>query len=237
MKGNRNGTAQEIFSACVEFYGQELERTGFRPDHTSTRDSRTVFLQKVVRLFCHPYVAMKRADTGRPISDEAIVICKPGEHYRWFGDFIISGGTADWRLTDHMEGYLPVAQPLVSPLMELYAGASTPGYMAEPLPGGVVPTVPGCVAPLPPTPEPEPEPPAPMYPSYEELGGDEGGKKITRMLEADYKEAGRPGLDRDCGAWQQRVSYDFLTRKVPTVEESINKHRPDWRKALGLPPL
>jgi hypothetical protein len=83
---------------------------------------------------------------------------------------------------------------------------------------------------------PQPQPPSqPTYPSYEELGGDEGGKKITRQLEADFKRAGRPGLDGDCGAWQQRVSYDFLTRKVPTIEEAIAKHRKGWCDALGIP--
>lgn len=78
-------------------------------------------------------------------------------------------------------------------------------------------------------------PPAPTYPSYEALGGDEGGKKITRQLDADFKRAGRPGLDADCGAWQQRVSYDFLTGKIKTVEESIAAHRAEWCAALGIP--
>lgn len=76
---------------------------------------------------------------------------------------------------------------------------------------------------------------APAYPSYEALGGDEGGKKITRQLEADYRRAGKPGLDGDCGAWQQRVSYDFLTGICKTVEESITKHRKEWCDALGIP--
>lgn len=80
-----------------------------------------------------------------------------------------------------------------------------------------------------------PQPPAPQYPSYEELGGDEGGKKITRQLEADYKRAGRPSLDGDCGTWQQRVSYDFLTGICKTVEESITKHRAKWCASLGIP--
>lgn len=81
----------------------------------------------------------------------------------------------------------------------------------------------------------EPPPPAkPTYPSYEALGGDEGGKKITRQLEADYKRAGLHGLDGDCGAWQQRVSYDFLTGVCKTVEESIKKHRDEWCQTLGI---
>jgi len=82
---------------------------------------------------------------------------------------------------------------------------------------------------------PQPPPSQPTYPSYEELGGDSGGIAITRQLEADYKRAGRPGLDGDCGAWQQRVSYDFLTGVCKTVQESITKHRAEWCSALGIP--
>lgn len=83
-------------------------------------------------------------------------------------------------------------------------------------------------------PMPPPPPAQPVYPSYEALGGDEGGKKITRMLEADYKRAGARGLDGDCGAWQQRVSYDFLTGICKTVEEAIAKHRRSWCQTLGI---
>ena len=86
-----------------------------------------------------------------------------------------------------------------------------------------------------PVPTPTPPPPsAPVYPSYEALGGDAGGIKITRMLEADYKRAGARGLDGDCGAWQQRVSYDFLTGICKTVEEAIAKHRRSWCQTLGI---
>lgn len=76
-------------------------------------------------------------------------------------------------------------------------------------------------------------PPA-TYPGYEELGGDAGGQAITRQLEKDFKRSGRPGLDGNCGAWQQRVAYDFLTGKVVPVEASVTKHRDGWLMALGL---
>ena len=76
--------------------------------------------------------------------------------------------------------------------------------------------------------------PAPSYPGYEEFGGDEGGRRITRQLDADFKKAQRPGLDRDCGSWQQRVSYDFLTRNAATIDDAIVKHRDAWLAALGL---
>ncbi len=91
--------------------------------------------------------------------------------------------------------------------------------------------------PLPPTPlPPTPLPSQPSgYPSYEECGGDAAGAAISRQLEADYKRAGRAGLDGDSGLWHQRVCYDLLTRKVPTVQEAIAKHRKAWCDALGIP--
>lgn len=87
-------------------------------------------------------------------------------------------------------------------------------------------------------------PPVPVMPSYEALGGDEGGKKVTRLMEADYKNAGKPGLDGDSGAWQWRTAYDFIAGKFKTVEESITAHQPEWRESLnqerasqGKPPI
>lgn len=87
------------------------------------------------------------------------------------------------------------------------------------------------------------QPSKPNHPSYADLGGDEGGKKITRLLEADYRRA-KGGLDGECGAWVQRTAYDFLTGICKTVEESISKHQLEWRQALnderranGLPPI
>lgn len=95
------------------------------------------------------------------------------------------------------------------------------------------------------TPAAQPGPgPSPQYPTYESLGGDEGGKKITRILETDYRRAEKPGLDGECGTWPHRTNYDFLTGICKTVEESIAKHQQEWRKALndervsqGKPPI
>lgn len=111
-----------------------------------------------------------------------------------------------------------VGVPIANEIPEQYYRPNNPP-VPHPITGVVTP-------PTPPT--------KPVYPSYEALGGDEGGKKITRMLEADYKRAGLDGLNGDCGAWQQRVSYDFLTGICKTVEESIAKHRPDWCQTLGI---
>lgn len=89
-----------------------------------------------------------------------------------------------------------------------------------------------------------PQPPQPTIPSYEAMGGDEGGKKVTRLMEADYKTAGKAGLDGDSGAWQWRTAYDFIGGKFKTIEASIAQHQPEWRASLnaeragnGLPPI
>jgi len=85
---------------------------------------------------------------------------------------------------------------------------------------------------------------APAVPSYESMGGDEGGKKVTRLMEADYKTAEKPGLDGNSGAWQWRTAYDFLAGICKTVELSTAKHQPEWRASLnqerasiGKPPI
>lgn len=90
----------------------------------------------------------------------------------------------------------------------------------------------------------QPLPPQATLPSYEAMGGDEGGKKVTRLMEADYKNAGKAGLDGDSGAWQWRTAYDFIAGKFKTVEESIAQHQPEWRQSLnaervsqGKPPI
>lgn len=241
-------TEAEIeFEKAVRFYGRELNRTGFRPDHTSSRDSRTLFLQGVLRNYCHPHWAMKRGDPGRPISDEAIVWCKHTvdeqglSEYRRFGDFIIQGGTSEWHLSYHLEGMLPYAQPLVSPMMNLYNGANTPGYMAEPLPGGVVPTVPGCTGPLP-EPEPEPEPPPQLHRSYP----DENTywKGFQDRMKRAYNDAGRQFPDpNDSDAFRRfsRCGFDIdftinpATGRPLTASEAADKHIAELRRELGLP--
>jgi hypothetical protein len=221
----RVASAQATFSSLVSFYSVEMTRTGFRPDQTSTRDSRVLFLQGVVQRFCSPHVAMKRADPTRPISDEVVVIVAPGPEYRSFGDFLGNGGTADWRLNDHIEGILPTSQPLVNPMMDLQGSAMTLGQLTEPLVSGVVPTVPGCSPPT--VPEPPPSSGgAPPYP------GDEVFDTVGEALFADYARAGQPP-NPQMGRWFGRTMYDWLAGVTPTLETSIEKHQREWREALG----
>ncbi len=138
-------SAQSEVTRFVQFYASEVERTGVKPDASSTRESRIAFLQQTLKRFCSPLLAMKRASPSRPISDEAVVFVQAGGDYRLFADFIRNGGSDHWVLTDHVEGYLPNEQPLVNPL--------TLDRLPE---HTLVPTVPGCTGP---TPGPGPTPP------------------------------------------------------------------------------
>jgi hypothetical protein len=49
----------------------------------------------------------------------------------------------------------------------------------------------------------------------------------------DYRRAGRPGLDDNCGCWIARTDYDIYVGGM-TVQASIEKHRPEWCAALGI---
>jgi hypothetical protein len=233
--------AQHEFGVFVEFYNDELHRTGFKPDHTSTRDSRVLFLQQVLQRYCHPHWTMKRADPGRPISDEAIVWVKPGAEYRKFGDFIISGGAAHWSLGSHLDGFLPFGQLLVSPLSSLSQAAGTPGSVSEPLPPGASFAVPGCRPPAP-DPIPVPQPPAHLVPAYEALGGDAFFRaQIGVPLLQDMIDGGQGGLNDGSSVWFSRATYDVLAAYMRggTVDSSaiIKAHRNVWRGILGLPAL
>lgn len=73
------------------------------------------------------------------------------------------------------------------------------------------------------------EPPKPVKPPY---NGDAYYNRVSAVLYADYAAAGRP-LDPDCGCWFGRVDYDIYVQGM-TPEQSIQKHRPEWRAALGL---
>lgn len=98
--------------------------------------------------------------------------------------------------------------------------------------------------------EPEPpEPPDPPhsgdgmvpyqpYPGHDESVFDQCGVAI----EADYKRAGRPGLDSASVRWTARIMQDHLMGDGPppsghflTLEESIAKHRREWCAELGIP--
>ena len=73
-----------------------------------------------------------------------------------------------------------------------------------------------------------PAPPAPSLPAYP---GDAMFDKVGALLFADYAQAGRVP-DPQVGRWFGRTIYDYLAGM--TLEDSIKKHRAEWRSALGL---
>ena len=223
-------TAQSEISRFVYFYGDEVERTGFKPDEHSTRESRIAFLQQTVKRFCSPLLAMKRADPSRPISDEVVVFVQLGPEYRVFSDFIPNGGSSAWRLSDHLEGALPIAQPLVNPL--------TLGRLAE---ASFVPTVPGCTPPgatPSPTPTPPvcpPQKPCPLPPVVQPYPDENVfWTAYERQVALVYFEAGLPFPDNSAAfRWFTRAAYDI--RDGMTKEAAAAKHLAALRAAVGLP--
>lgn len=210
-------TAQQTISAFVDFYAVELSRTGFKPDASSTRETRIAFLQETVKRFCSPLLSMKRADPGRPISDEVVVFLRTGPEYRVFADFLISGGSGAWNLSRHLEGKLPIAQPLVNPL--------TLGLLQE---ASFAPTAPGCV---PPSPAPVPPPASSQpYPDENVWWGGYYELEVAKL----YFEAGRPFPDNSAAfRWFSRVAY--LIGQGMTKEAAAAKQLAELRAALGLP--
>jgi len=61
--------------------------------------------------------------------------------------------------------------------------------------------------------------------------GDAAFDEIGAILWADYAEAGRVP-DSQVGRWFGRTIYDYLAGM--TLDASIEKHRAEWRTALGL---
>lgn len=84
--------------------------------------------------------------------------------------------------------------------------------------------------------EPDEPPAAPS--GWRPYVGDDAVQALSRVIDADYREAGRDGLDAGSFAWAFRVIWDHIVgdehKKVYTLEASIAKHRGEWRRELGL---
>lgn len=219
-KGLMSQAAKTEIDRFAGFYASELNRTGFRPDASSNRDTRIDFLQQTVKRFCSPLLSMKRASPARPISDEVVVYVQTRE----FRDFLRSGGTANYEviLTDNTE-HLPPDQLLVNPL--------NLATLAEPI--TAVPTVPGCTGPVEPTPEPVPVPlPTPSFPYPDEPTI---GKAYQTRVKATYTEAKRAFPDpNDPDAFRHFMRYGYSCHEMSAPDAS-NKHIAELRRDLGLP--
>lgn len=80
---------------------------------------------------------------------------------------------------------------------------------------------------------PAPAPVCPVCKTIPGYAGDEIFDAIALKLFADYAEAGQsPNVGM--GRWFGRVTYDWIAGNTKTLDESITKHRKEWREALGL---
>lgn len=78
---------------------------------------------------------------------------------------------------------------------------------------------------------PAPVPTKPTYPPY---AGDPAFDAVGVMIFAQYAEAHR-APDEQCGRWFGRIIYDWLAEVVPTLDDSIRKHKAELRQELHLP--
>lgn len=60
-------------------------------------------------------------------------------------------------------------------------------------------------------------------------------ERVGMPLEADYALAGQR-LNAGSATWFARTIFDAVSGAM-TMEQSVAKHRAEWRAALGLPPL
>lgn len=83
--------------------------------------------------------------------------------------------------------------------------------------------------------------PVPTFPSYESLGGDAVARDLLgKLLQLDYSTANQPMNDGTV-VWTFRTLYDafqdIIVNKAEAnkaITKSVDKHRPEWRKELGL---
>lgn len=80
------------------------------------------------------------------------------------------------------------------------------------------------------TPIPHPQPPATPYP-----GDAFFTEKVGMPLHADYSAAGQL-MNAGAATWFARTIWDIVKEGL-SPEASVQKHRNEWRAALGLPPL
>ena len=74
-------------------------------------------------------------------------------------------------------------------------------------------------------------PPTLVIPPY---AGDEVFDQIGAVLFEDYAAAHHPP-NLGMGRWFGRTVYDWIAGNTKTLQESIAKHRREWRDILGLP--
>lgn len=66
--------------------------------------------------------------------------------------------------------------------------------------------------------------------------GDDAFDRVGAVLFADYAEAGQ-APNEGMARWFARTIYDWIAGVTNSLQASIDKHRGEWRAALGLSPL
>lgn len=64
--------------------------------------------------------------------------------------------------------------------------------------------------------------------------GDEPFDRVGAVLFADYAEA-HQAPNEGMARWMARTIYDWIAGVTASLQASIDKHRGEWRAALGLP--
>lgn len=118
-------------------------------------------------------------------------------------------------------------------VIDVIASAGAPGarpvwqaFTSDPTPGAWIQPV--C-KPVPPCPPAKPCP-STVIPGY---AGDAAFDAVGSVLFADYLEAAA-SPDAGMGRWFARTIYDWIAGNTKTLQASIEKHRKEWRAALGL---
>jgi hypothetical protein len=153
-------------------------------------------------------VGQKRADLGRPVSDDTLGWMKSGPPMAG------APGTATktpMTAVDLLDGTTGAMH-----FNEIDLTTGTLQYFVIPPASGQEASAPGST-----------------YPPYP---GDTAFDPLGEVLFADYEEADHPP-NPQMSCWYGRTIYDWLTGIEPTLDKSIVKHRHEWRTELGLPPV
>lgn len=192
----------------VEMAERIHDAEGHNLGANSTRETRNAFWMRVVGC----------AHWGHPVYN-------PTPDPRWH----VKDGGGGRPMSDDVAVLMPSREA-----WDCIPGAGANGYRFEADHIGVLPAVQNVYPPTRPSGgsgsiPTKPQPPAPVLPPYP---GDDVFDQIGVALFADYALAGQPP-NPGMGRWIGRVVYDYLAGM--SMSDSIKKHRPEWKAALGLP--
>lgn len=116
------------------------------------------------------------------------------------------------------------ARPQWAVIPQQFYRVNNPWLKAIPVAGSTSP--PPVVCPVCPT--------CPICKPTPGYAGDQVFDQVGAVLFADYAEAGQ-APNEGMARWMARTIYDWIAGVTKTLQASIDKHRKEWRAALGLP--